>query len=124
MAKTTWLYKQKDETANNDEVTDDELDNLLDIVMTRLRTLEGLDLDWVAENHGNRGEQYATAILKGFELALDLDLGVRDGTTTPHKEYGCIRLKDPKGFLFSNNIISNIFVKLSEVDPWQNKYAQ
>jgi len=96
---------------------DDDLadgnDNLLDIVMTRLRTSEGLDLDWVAE-HGEYGEACVEAILRGFELALDLNLGDRD--TGPHQKYGCIRLNDPKGFLFSNNIISNVFVELSDMD--------
>lgn len=85
-------------------------DDLLDVIMTRLRTLEGLNLDWVAE-HESYGETYANAILRGFQLALDLDLGCRMDNGT----YGFIKLSDPKGFLFSNNIISNIFLSLSEL---------
>ena len=110
-----WLNNEEG-PINSDEGPDDEVDNLLDIVMTRLRTLEGLDLDWVEKHYGNRGEQYVTAILQGFELALDLGLGVRDDASTPNMKHGHIRLNDPKGFLFSNNIISNIFVEFAELD--------
>mmetsp|Transcript_14572 Transcript_14572/g.31685 ORF Transcript_14572/g.31685 Transcript_14572/m.31685 type:complete len:530 (+) Transcript_14572:22-1611(+) len=107
--KPPWLDKGQEAI---DDQSEDETDDLLDIVMTRLRTLEGLDLDWVAE-HGKFGKTHVEAILRGFELALDLDLGAR-GTSVDGK-YGYIRLNDPKGFLFSNNIISNIFVELSEL---------
>ncbi len=80
--------------------------------MTRLRTSDGLDLDWVAKCYG---ENHVNAILRGFELAMELDLGVRDLNGHPSQKHGRIRLNDPKGFLFSNNIISNIFVELSEM---------
>jgi oxygen-independent coproporphyrinogen-3 oxidase len=94
-------------------------DLLLDIVMTRLRTSEGLDLDWVAE-HGDYGKTHIEAILRGFELALGLELGHKDAGTVDGM-YGSIRLNDPKGFLFSNHVISNIFMELSELDPGQEK---
>ena len=81
--------------------------------MTRLRTSEGLDLDWVA-GQDNYAETHVEAILRGFELALDLKLGHKDAS--PAGTYGCVRLNDPKGFLFSNHIISSIFMELSEVD--------
>ena len=64
--------------------------------------------------HDKHGETYVEAIMCGFELALDLDLGVRDANS--HGQHGYIRLNDPKGFLFSNSIISNVFVWLSEMD--------
>ncbi|KAL7531487.1 hypothetical protein ACHAXR_004071 [Thalassiosira sp. AJA248-18] len=113
--KPPWLHKES--VASNDELSD-ENDNLLDVVMTRLRTSDGLDLDWVAE-HGEYGGAYVEAILRGFDLALDLDLGKRVDNSSRGK-YGCIRLNDPKGFLFSNNIISNVFVELSEMNSHPN----
>lgn len=88
---------------------DDDDDELLDIIMTRLRTSEGLDLDWIA-NHNSYNESCVDAILRGFELAIELGLGMR--VTVPGKKYGIIRLSEPNGFLFSNNIISNIFAEI------------
>jgi len=101
-----WLYK------DTDGELEDTGDDLLDVIMTRLRTSEGLNLDWVA-HHDNYGETHVKEILRGFQLALDLGLGHRiDGR---NGTYGFIKLSDPKGFLFSNNIISNIFLSLSEM---------
>ena len=84
------------------EVVDKDDDALLDIIMTRLRTSDGLDLEWVAKEYG---DSYVKAIMKGlryFEEETDL-IKVSPGN---------IKLTDPDGFLFSNNIISNIFVEL------------
>ncbi len=87
---------------------ENEEEDLLDIVMTRLRTSDGLDLDWIADND-LYGRSVVEDILRGFQLALDLDLGIR----VPGLEFGFIKLKDPDGMLFSNNIISNIFAELA-----------
>ena len=103
-----WLHR---ESQTSDDPTHED-ESILDVVMTRLRTSEGLDLDWVSENH-ERGEIYVEKILRGFQLALDLDLGIRDNVM--HGKHGRIRLNDPSGFLYSNNIISNVFVELSEL---------
>jgi oxygen-independent coproporphyrinogen-3 oxidase len=86
-----------------------ESEKLLDIVMTRLRTSDGLDLDQIAGQTQFK-EAHIDSILRGFQLAIDLDLGTIN-TSGDHK-YGLMRLKDPNGFLFSNNIISNIFMEL------------
>ncbi len=94
-------------------------ERLLDVVMTRLRTSEGLDLDWVAD-HVDYRKSHIEAIQRGFELALDLKLGHKDAGAVDGM-YGCIRLNDPKGFLFSNHVISNIFMELSELHPDQEK---
>lgn len=91
-----------------------EDDELVDVVMTRLRTSDGLDLDWVA-GRGDNGEANVEAILRGFDLALELDLGTRE--SGHGGKHGCIRLNDPRGFLFSNDIISSIFAELSGVGP-------
>jgi oxygen-independent coproporphyrinogen-3 oxidase len=118
---------------NND--TDDDM--LLDIIMTRLRTIDGLDLDWI-NTQDEYNERHVHAILHGFELAMELDLGQRYNNNSPcfmiddtddddtdngmktttmtSLSYGHIRLNDPKGFLFSNYVISNIFMKLSELN--------
>ena len=101
--KLPWLHRNEED--------DEEDDELLDIVMTRLRTIEGLDLGWIEKHYTT---SHVRAIQRGFALAIDLDLGVSDNS--PDKKYGSIRLKDPKGFLFSNNIISNVFLELSEMN--------
>ena len=120
-----WQLHDKEELDVDD-------DKLLDIIMTRLRTIDGLDLDWINKQN-EYNERHVHAILQGFDLAIELDLGQRynngstcfmidtdddDGmktTTTTSLSYGHIRLNDPKGFLFSNHVISNIFLKLSEL---------
>ena len=89
----------------NDE--DDDNDELLDLVMTRLRTSDGLDLDFVADKFG---QARVDDILSGFQLAMDLNLGT--SITSEQNRLGSIRLNDPDGFLFSNNIISNVFLEL------------
>jgi oxygen-independent coproporphyrinogen-3 oxidase len=78
-----------------------DLDFLQDIVLKRLRTKEGLDLDWVHAHFGD--EHIVHAIRKGAELAIDLDLAKVDGSR--------LKLSDPDGLLFSNTIISTIFVE-------------
>jgi oxygen-independent coproporphyrinogen-3 oxidase len=102
-----WMY-----TDIHVKLEDSNDDLILDIIMTRLRTSEGLDLDWVAK-HDNYGKTHVDAILRGFILALDLGLGYRINSRCV--THGSIKLSDPKGFLFSNTIISNIFLSLSEL---------
>ena len=106
--KLPWLLP------NNDRPTEElaQNDQLLDIVMTRLRTSDGLDLDWIANNEGY-DETHVRAILEGFKLALELDLGTI--TRSRDRKHGIIQLRDPNGFLFSNNIISNIFLELDSL---------
>ena len=89
------------------DACDRELDLLMDHVLKRLRTSEGLSLDWILEKFGSA---YHDAILKGAELGMDLELARID-------ESNRLRLKDPDGFLFSNSIISSIFVELENVTP-------
>ena len=120
-----WLYKASTDDNVDDDDSEDDIDNLLDIVMTRLRTSQGLDLDWIVK-YEKYDISHVEAILRGFDLAIELGLGVKDdasitsmGSDTDdgkQQRYGSIRLTDSKGFLFSNNIISNIFLELSELD--------
>lgn len=66
---------ENDNNNNND-------DKLLDIIMTRLRTSDGLDLDWIiTQNEYN--ESHIHAILSGFDLAIELDLGQRYNNCNP-----------------------------------------
>lgn len=79
------------------------LDVLLDAVLKRLRTSEGLSLDWVQRRFGDASLQ---AILRGSKLGRDLSLARLDLPTNT------LRLVDPDGFLYSNSIISSIYVEL------------
>lgn len=98
-----WMLNISEQDSNQ---TVDKDDALLDIIMTRLRTSDGLDLDWIANNE-KYGESYVEAIMKGVKFFEDTDMV----TVSPGRN---IKLKDPDGFLFSNNIISNIFAELDD----------
>jgi coproporphyrinogen III oxidase-like Fe-S oxidoreductase len=84
-------------------------ERLTDILLTRLRTSDGLDLHWVQTMYGDETIQ---SILRGVQLAIDLDLVILEKDDS--KLLWLLRLRDPLGFLFSNTILSNIFVELSE----------
>ena len=71
-----------------------------------------LDLNWVRQADIG-GEAKADAVLRGAALALDMDLAKRE--QNEDRSYDYLRLHDPDGFLFSNNIISQIFVELDEL---------
>lgn len=86
-------------------------DMLTDIIMTRLRTSEGLDLDWIRE-HVPNGANVVEKILKGSQLGLDMNLADHTRSKSSSSSEGTLRLVDPDGFLFSNSIISSIFVEL------------
>ncbi|GKY97349.1 hypothetical protein MPSEU_000693300 [Mayamaea pseudoterrestris] len=95
------------DSANNDDASNrsSDLDLLQDICLKRLRTMEGLDLDCVHDRFG--GKRTVDAIMKGAALGIEIGIAKRDGQF--------LRLTDPNGLLFSNTIISSIFVELEEV---------
>jgi coproporphyrinogen III oxidase-like Fe-S oxidoreductase len=99
-----WMSTDSEQGSNQ---TADKDDALLDIILTRLRTKDGLDLDWIANNE-KYGESYVETLKKGVKFFEDTELV----TVSP----GRIKLTDPDGFLFSNNIISNIFAELDDTD--------
>lgn len=106
-----WVKEQKEKTMPDwlvDEHDMKELDRLTDVVMTRLRTSDGLDLDFVEQEYG---QAKVDGILRGAQLGLDLELAHQLLSKDADKR-GILRLKDPEGFLFSNSIISSIFVEL------------
>jgi coproporphyrinogen III oxidase-like Fe-S oxidoreductase len=82
---------------------------LTDVIMKRLRTSDGLDLGWIEKHHG---QECLDAVMKG--AALGLDLGLMTVVENKETDSKCLRLVDPDGFLYSNNLISSIFVELGE----------
>jgi oxygen-independent coproporphyrinogen-3 oxidase len=80
-----------------------DLDLLTDIIMKRLRTSDGLDLEWIQKRFGP--EQRKT-IVKGAQLGLEMNMARID------KDSARLYLIDPEGFLYSNYIISSIFAEL------------
>lgn len=85
-------------------------DLLTDIIMTRLRTSDGLDLDWIKDNLPD-GAPIVKKIMDGASLGLDLGLAEHIESES-ERSLGTLKLVDPDGFLFSNSIISSIFVEL------------
>lgn len=79
-----------------------------DIIMTRLRTRDGLDLTWVCNQEN--GNDIMKKILLGAKLGFELGLVKR--YTRIEAGIDRLYLTDPKGFLFSNTIISSIFAEL------------
>ena len=84
---------------------------LTDTIMIRLRTVEGLDLERVGKEFG--GEEIVRKIKKGVDFALKAGMAIISGGS--EKGGGVtLRLTDPEGFLFADEIISNIFYELGE----------
>lgn len=103
-----WLWSNHTEEEEQQENDDEEI--LLDTIMTRLRTKEGLDLNWIAENYSKS----TVKIIKRASLALQPDLvRIDEESADGGDDEGNIRLIDPEGFLFSNYIISNIFAEIT-----------
>ena len=109
------LDQRMDNTEDKDcPNPDDNLDRLSDIVMKRLRTSDGLDLQWVEKNFGS---DIVRTILEGASLGLDLGLAEtiqEELTADDTADYSgkTLRLVDPEGLLYSNYIISEIFSEL------------
>lgn len=87
---------------NNSEI-------ISDTIMTKLRTIEGLDLNWIASE--KNGEELLQCVMRGAELGIELGLAQVSSPGSANDK-GTLRLTDPEGFLFSNNVISSIFAEL------------
>ena len=102
----TWVQQldssDGDESALSETISSED-DLLTDIVMKRLRTSDGLNLEWIQKRFGS---EQRNAVVKGAQLGLELNMARLD------KNGARLRLVDPEGFLYSNYIISSIFAEL------------
>ncbi|KAJ1618599.1 hypothetical protein T492DRAFT_604216 [Pavlovales sp. CCMP2436] len=95
-------------------------DWLLETVMVGLRRSDGIDLDQLAAVFGDAA---ARACLLALEPAERRGLVSRSqvagsaasdvGGGEQGQRLGCVRLSSPEGFLLSNDIIADVFVKLN-----------
>jgi coproporphyrinogen III oxidase-like Fe-S oxidoreductase len=88
--------------------------DVLEAVMLALRTSDGLDFDILSSLYG---QKYVDLILRAVQPYKDTGHIELIETTTSGRSGDLsirgIRLSDPKGFLISNDIISNIFAVIS-----------
>ena len=82
---------------------------MLDIVMMRLRTADGLDLADFAARYGSAASNLLLRALEphertGLVMRMEKEEGSRAGES--------VRLTDPEGFLVSNDVISDVFAAL------------
>jgi oxygen-independent coproporphyrinogen-3 oxidase len=105
-------------------------DRMLDSVMLRLRTADGLDLNSFSQLYGQEAAQLVVKALqphiqRGHAQLVTGALvtgAVKAGAGEPEgavagQQQGPqrVRLTDPHGFLVSNSIISDVFAALSEL---------
>ena len=83
-------------------------DVLLDVVMLRLRTAAGLDVDWVATHHS---AEAADAVARSLDAAASQGRAVVTATRGNRPVYA---LTDA-GFLVSNSVISDVFAALDRI---------
>jgi coproporphyrinogen III oxidase-like Fe-S oxidoreductase len=117
-----------DDDDDDDDDDDAVVEEVMDIVLKRLRTVDGLSLQYVQEHYGTL---YVNAIVRGVQELLqnpqgpdliamsrlnDHDDKNNDATRMDQVEDRILRLVDPLGFLYSNTIISNIFYELSKTN--------
>ena len=111
-----WVEEQniaEDFHSHQDQSRNDvlpESEYLTDVIMKRLRTCDGLDLNWVENRFGR---DVLDRIISGSKLGLDL--GLAEITNNNQR----LRLVDPDGLLYSNYLISNIFVELDGDEEFQ-----
>lgn len=101
-----WVNDQEpaqSNTVGDDTETAASLDLLTETILKRLRTSDGLSLDWVKNRFG---DSCVEAVLLGSQLGINLSLVELDMSSNT------LKLVDPSGFLFSNTIISNIFMEV------------
>ena len=115
VARSTTKEEHHLDRQNN---TEQVVEEVMDIVLKRLRTSDGLSLQHIQEQYGNI---YVDAIRKGVQDVLENDpkhnlITIQHTTTNTTMNDCCedriLRLVDPMGFIYSNTIISNIFYEL------------
>lgn len=92
-------------------------DELLDTVMLSLRLADGMDMALVSERYGvSAAERICKSLephmARGLVAVAEGGLGQQRG----EQDGRSLRLVDPQGFLVSNDIISDVFVALSDED--------
>jgi coproporphyrinogen III oxidase-like Fe-S oxidoreductase len=112
--------------------------DILEVVMLALRTSDGLDLDTINRGYGSDAVHKILDALEPFtnrnlvlvetgdnqSMGSTLKVGSNPADTLrpadalnsgdDQKRYGRVRLRDPEGFLVSNDIISSVFAALAE----------
>ena len=102
-----------DEMAGNNDSDTERWEIMTDIIMRRLRTSDGLDIDLLQDAFPEQ-PNIGRSVLAGATLGLQLGLAERNHYDDENEKYGTLQLKDPEGFLFSNSIISSIFMELDD----------
>ena len=97
----------KTETEHNNNYV---LDDILEVVMLSLRTSAGLHMNNITQLYGNNITHKIYKTIDVFQQRGLVEI-VNNNSLNPADN--TIRLKDPDGFLFSNDIISSIFAALS-----------
>lgn len=111
-SETTLLYDWLPQSVNEDEGSDQ--DTIIETIMTRLRTKEGLDLNWI-DRRDKGGNNLLARVMRGADLGIELGLAkVEYKNQALVDDKGTLYLTDPDGFLFSNSIISSIFAEIIE----------
>jgi coproporphyrinogen III oxidase-like Fe-S oxidoreductase len=84
-----WVMRENNDTKANNVNNEDETDDnfLSDIILKRLRTIDGLDLTWLETKFGMEA---VVAVMDGAKLGLEL--GIAERTTN-----NILRLTDPEG---------------------------
>jgi Coproporphyrinogen III oxidase and related Fe-S oxidoreductases len=109
-SETSYVHDWQPKSVN--EVEESDQDTIIDTIMTRLRTKEGLDLNWI-NRRDKAGKHLLASVMKGAELGIELGLAkIEYKDSTLGHDKGTLYLTDPDGFLFSNSIISSIFAEL------------
>jgi oxygen-independent coproporphyrinogen-3 oxidase len=96
-------------------------DVLLDMVMLGLRTADGLDLDLLEQNFGRQQRLAVVAAVAGTaQRGLAVLHGSSGQLLGPDREElqqaVTVRLTDPDGFLVSNDVISDVFAALGDLE--------
>ena len=89
-----------------DTLTDEDI--LTDYIMLQLRKSDGLRLSRIRDCYMH-GDMIAQAILHALEVRLE------QGTACYDKKSDTVKLVDPQGFLVSNDIISDVFAAIDNL---------
>lgn len=95
-----------------EKAEDDDLEALLDVIMLRLRTSDGIDLSQVRQHFGRQLADAVHTALQKHEAAGLVRSRSHAGDSVGAETY---QLTDPEGFLLSNDIMSDCFAAVQRV---------